>query len=466
MHLQRDHYKVFFDTSREGMYVTTREGYFVDANLAFCQMLGYTRLEVLRRHVEDILALPLERRRFRHEIEANGAVSGFRIKLLNKAAEELACQIHAVVLRDFEGEVDGYIGVVRPLKTTPALEGFALALRGSQDGLWEWDVKKNTVEYSPRWKAILGYSSFELTDSLSEWLDRVHPEDAVAVRQAIQVYGKGEGPALSAYFRMRNKADEYQWMLVRGVGEFDENGKMVRLGGSLSNITAHIKMVESLKTQEEELEHMNETLAHDKALLARFFSGDVLGRILAGGAAATKETLGPAAVLQVKVNRIAGLWDQVGTSPYAAFLNELLTDLMDLVYGRGASVNKILGDTLLITVGAPLAQDDDLERAVELAQEILEYRRTFNDVRPDWLTEELKFSLGLSWGEVFSGTLGSVHRLEYTLVGTPVTRAGLLQQTAEKLGLGLLIDDSVKEATGLRFPLVPSPVKGVWTIES
>ncbi|NNM66501.1 MAG: PAS domain S-box protein, partial [Spirochaetales bacterium] len=56
MFLQRDHYKVFFDTSREGMYITTREGYFVDANPAFCQMLGFSRLEVLRQHVEDVLA--------------------------------------------------------------------------------------------------------------------------------------------------------------------------------------------------------------------------------------------------------------------------------------------------------------------------------------------------------------------------------------------------------------------------
>src|SRR5688572_24663588 len=105
MQLQRDHYKVFFDTSREGMYITTREGYFIDANLSFCQLLGYTRIEVLRRHVEDTLALPMERRRFRHEIEANGAVSGFRMKFLTKSGEELACQIHAVVLRDFMGEV-------------------------------------------------------------------------------------------------------------------------------------------------------------------------------------------------------------------------------------------------------------------------------------------------------------------------------------------------------------------------
>lgn len=467
MQLQRDHYKVFFDTSREGMYITTREGYFIDANLPFCQLLGYTRIEVLRRHVEDTLALPMERRRFRHEIEANGAVSGFRIKMLTKTGEELPCQINAVVLRDFEGEVDGYIGMVRPLRSQSESQLFDLAMRGSQDGLWEWDLRRNEVEYSARWKALLGYASFELSRGLGEWFDRVHPEDITAVKQAIQTYIKGEAPAASAYFRMRNKAGDYLWMLVRAVGEFDENGKCQKLAGSLSNITAHIKMVENLKTQEEQLEHANEALTHDKALLARYFSGDVLARILQEGTNATRESLGNAAILQIKVGHILGYWKGVGNATYAGFLNDLLTDLMDLTYGRGGSVNKILGDTLLISFGAPLAQPDDLEKAVGLAKEILEYRTTFNDVRPSWLPDDLEFSIGMGWGEVFSGTLGSVHRVEYTLVGLPVARAGLLQQTAEKAKLRLLVDDPVKQGLGLRFPFAAAPgLRGVWTLEN
>jgi PAS domain S-box-containing protein len=466
MTLQRDHYKVFFDTSREGMYATTKEGYFLDANLAFCQLLGYQRIELLRLPVEDILALPMERRRFRHEIDANGAVSGFRIKLLTKAGDELPSQINAVVLRDFQGEVDGYIGMVRPLRAAPEIQQFGLALRGSQDGLWEWDLRRNEVDYSSRWKALLGYASFELSRGVGEWLDRVHPEDSVAVCQAIQTYVKGDGPAFSAYFRMKNKAGDYLWMLARAVGDFDENGKCLRLAGSLSNITAHIKMVEALKVQEEQLEHINQSLVHDKALLTRYFSGDVLSRILSGGGAQTKEALGDAAILQVRINRVEGLWQQVGTAVYAGFLNDLLTDLMDLAYGKGGSVNKILGDTLLISFGAPLAQDDDLTRAVVLAREFLDYRKTFNAGRPDWLAADLEFSMGLAWGEVFSGTLGSVHRIEYTLVGAPVSRADLLQHAAERARVPLLVDRAVKEACGTAFDFrTAAGFRDLWTLD-
>ncbi|NNM53859.1 MAG: PAS domain-containing protein [Spirochaetales bacterium] len=460
MYLYRDHYKVFFDTSREGMYITTKEGYFIDANPSFCQMLSFTKLEILRRHVDDILALPMERRRFRSEIDSSGAVTAFRIKLRDKRGEEVACSISAVVLRDFEGNIDGYIGMVRlvkPQTLSPEeaeAQHFSLALRGSHDGVWNWDLKRGEVQFSSRWKALLGYSSYELSNSIFEWFDRVHPEDMNQLKQGIQSCIVGTTPALSTYFRMKNRSDEFLWMMVRAVGDFDENGKCTSLAGSLSNITAHMKLLE--------------TLTKDKAVLSRYFSGDMLSQLLQTGSSRLKETSGKAAILVLKVLNVHELWQTLGSTAYAEFLNELLTDLMDLVYGHRGSVNKILGDTLLVSFGCPLSDEDDLERAVECARELVGYLQTFNDVRPEFLSERLELALGLAWGDVFSATLGSVHRLEYTLVGQPVHRATKLQQLSEKLKVPLLLDDSVRQKFPLRFPFVSAAegFPGVWTLSS
>ncbi len=446
MYLYRDHYKVFFDTSREGMYITTKEGYFIDANPSFCQMLSFTKLELLRRHVDDILALPMERRRFRSEIESSGAVTAFRIKLKDKRGSELACSLSAVVLRDFEGAVDGYIGMVRLVKTQnlsaeeAEAQRFSLALRGSHDGVWHWDLKRGEVHYSSRWKALLGYASYELSSSIFEWFDRVHPDDLNQLKQGIQSCISGQSPVLSTYIRMKNRAEEFLWMMVRAVGEFDENGKCLALAGSLTNITAHMKVLE--------------TLTKDKAVLSRYFSGDMLAQLLQTGNSKLRETSGKAAILQVKILGVQNLWHNLGAPVYAEFLNDLLTDMMDLVYGHKGSVNKILGETLLISFGCPLSDENDLERAVECARELLDYRQTFNDVRPDFLPKGLNLAVGLSWGEVFSATLGSVHRLEYTLVGRPVQRAAQLQQLAERDSVPLFIDSSVYEAFPLRFPFI------------
>ena len=229
-------------------------------------------------------------------------------------------------------------------------------------------------------------------------------------------------------------------MMVRAVGEFDENGKCLALAGSLTNITAHMKVLE--------------TLTKDKAVLSRYFSGDMLAQLLQTGNSKLRETSGKAAILQVKILGVQNLWHNLGAPVYAEFLNDLLTDMMDLVYGHKGSVNKILGETLLISFGCPLSDENDLERAVECARELLDYRQTFNDVRPDFLPKGLNLAVGLSWGEVFSATLGSVHRLEYTLVGRPVQRAAQLQQLAERDSVPLFIDSSVYEAFPLRFPFI------------
>ena len=56
-------------------------------------------------------------------------------------------------------------------------ERYALAARGTNDGLWDWDLRTQRVYFSPRWKAMLGYGESEIGDSPDEWLSRVHKED-------------------------------------------------------------------------------------------------------------------------------------------------------------------------------------------------------------------------------------------------------------------------------------------------
>lgn len=341
----------------------------------------------------------------------------------------------------------------------PEAQGFALALRGANDGLWDWDVQRGTARFSARWKALLGYGPTELSTSINEWFDRLHPDDEVQVKQALSLFLKGGSPVFHAWFRLKTKTGEWLWMMARAQGEFDKKGHCLRLGGSLSNVTAHIKMVENLRSSEERLTQLTATLATDKALLSRYFSGDMLAAIFEDGKPGPKASCGPAAVLQIHINRISGGWARIGVAKYAAFINELVTDLMDLVYGHRGSVNKILGDTLLATFGAPLAGEDDNAQALACAAEIRRYLTTYNDVRPDFLRQELSVSAGLSCGEVFSATLGSVHRLEYTVAGPPVDKAALLQRQAAKAGLFLLVDPQLA-GTALPPGLSLQPARG------
>jgi diguanylate cyclase (GGDEF)-like protein/PAS domain S-box-containing protein len=125
-------------------------------------------------------------------------------------------------------------------------ERYALSARGANDGLWVWDLRGDEVYYSPRWKSMLGYREDEIGDSPDEWLERVHPDDAVLLRSAIQRHLRGETPHLESEHRMRCRDGEYRWMLSRGLAVRDGGGTPVRFAGSQTDVTERKLAVERL----------------------------------------------------------------------------------------------------------------------------------------------------------------------------------------------------------------------------
>lgn len=149
-------------------------------------------------------------------------------------------------------------------------ERFELAVRGSSDGLWDWNLISDEVYYAPRLKEMLGYSEHEdLEPRFSQFATRFHPDERDDVFQAIQEHYE-QRTVLDVACRMRTKANDYRWFRSRGQAIWDENGKPVRMAGSLSDITDQIvadcrRNVRLAVTQ---------TLAHASSI------GEAAGRIL------------------------------------------------------------------------------------------------------------------------------------------------------------------------------------------
>ena len=134
-------------------------------------------------------------------------------------------------------------------------ERYSVAVRGANDGVWDWDLDKNKVYYSQRWKKILGYNDDEITSSPAEWLDRIHPNDFKQVREDLAAHQEGYTPHFVSEHRLKHKNGAYRWVLVRGLAVRTEGKKAHRLAGSLTDITAR-------KSAEERLLHdaMHDTL--------------------------------------------------------------------------------------------------------------------------------------------------------------------------------------------------------------
>ena len=116
-------------------------------------------------------------------------------------------------------------------------ERYALAARGANDGLWDWNLKTNDIYLSPRWKSMLGYEETEMANTSEEWFKRIHPEDVNKVNESIAAHLEGLTPHYESEHRMLHQNGTYCWVLSRGVAVRDGGGKVIRLAGSQTDIT-------------------------------------------------------------------------------------------------------------------------------------------------------------------------------------------------------------------------------------
>jgi diguanylate cyclase (GGDEF)-like protein/PAS domain S-box-containing protein len=116
-------------------------------------------------------------------------------------------------------------------------ERHALALRGANDGIWDWDVDTDHVFFSARWKSMLGYAEHEVGETRGEWLGRVHPDDRSALMQALDAHLTGPNEHFEFEHRIQHRDGAYRWMLTRGVAVRDIHGHATRVVGSQTDVS-------------------------------------------------------------------------------------------------------------------------------------------------------------------------------------------------------------------------------------
>jgi PAS domain S-box-containing protein len=114
---------------------------------------------------------------------------------------------------------------------------YLLALRGSQDGLWEWQLASGAVHLSPRWKSMLGFESQQLPDTLAAWRERVHPDDRAGFEAALQRHLQGTDPRLDHELRLLHSDGGVRHVLSRGVAIRGDDGSPERMVGLDTDVT-------------------------------------------------------------------------------------------------------------------------------------------------------------------------------------------------------------------------------------
>lgn len=121
------------------------------------------------------------------------------------------------------------------LRTTEAR--YLLALRASQDGMWEWDLDAGAVQLSPRWKAMLGFEAHELGDDLAAWRGRIHPDDRGGFEQALARHLDDARTPLDHEMRLLHKDGSVRHVVSRGVAIRRDGRAPGRLIGVDTDVT-------------------------------------------------------------------------------------------------------------------------------------------------------------------------------------------------------------------------------------
>ncbi|MEL7035689.1 MAG: EAL domain-containing protein [Cyanobacteria bacterium J06592_8] len=116
-------------------------------------------------------------------------------------------------------------------------ERWKLALQGSNDGIWDWNLRTQEIFLSPRAKEMLGYEEHEITNHFTEWEKRIHPGDRERVLRAIQNHLEQHTPDYSTEHRIRCKNGRYKWVLHRGQALWNEIGDPIRMVGSQTDLS-------------------------------------------------------------------------------------------------------------------------------------------------------------------------------------------------------------------------------------
>ena len=111
-------------------------------------------------------------------------------------------------------------------------------------------------------------------------------------------------------------------------------------------------------------------------------------------------------------------------------LNEYFSEMIDIVFKHNGTLDKIIGDELMVVFGAPLAADDDTERALNTAVEMQNKIKELNDIRKQRGEDPVLVGAGINKGFVVSGNIGSRDMMDYTVIGDTVNLGSRLCSAA------------------------------------
>lgn len=226
-------------------------------------LLGYSSHEVIGVKTPELFHLPEEitlrasQLNARLEAEIDGVEALFEMAkrgkydsrewtYVRKDGSRFPTQLVVTPMLDVEGVITGFLMIGTDIsqikKAEQALfeseQRWQFALEGAGDGVWDWNLEKQSIYISPRSKAILGYDDDDIPNIVRGWQYLIHPDDKEKYAEYLDLHLKNKTDIYLNEYRARCKNGEYKWLMDRGkVVRRDENYTALRIIGTHSDIS-------------------------------------------------------------------------------------------------------------------------------------------------------------------------------------------------------------------------------------
>lgn len=253
---------------------------------------------------------------------------------------------------------------------------FSLAVAGSNDGIWDWNIVKDEAYFSPRWQEMLGAmnDTSGAGSKIADWYRRIHPDDHEKSLLELDkcLYGDDEYFALE--HRLQKKTGDYIWVLMRGKVSRNSAAEAVRMTGSLSDITDR-------KLQESTIEHQ---ALHDS--MTDLPNRAVLQDRLQHAIHIAERQHEPLAVLMIDLDRFKEINDTLGHQAGDTVLQEVAARLSKTLR-KSDTVARFGGDEFAIILLAT-----DTVKVIPLVNHI------FKALEPPVVIDQVSLNIDASIG--------------------------------------------------------------------
>ncbi len=455
-------FRTLFEEATDSIFLTDLQARILNVNGAACALTGYTRDELTAMNVAEIV-FAADIPRIAAEIArlAGGQAMKSEWQLRRKDGTPATIEVTSRLLPD--GQIQAFARDVTErrvadLALRESKSRLQEAVRAGGVGLWDWDLLTSTVSYSSEWKQQFGYQDHEISESLDEWLTRIHPDDAGWLRERVHEFVNGDARDFEVQFRFRHKKGHYRQVLAHGSKIVDAHGRAVRVLGSNIDVTErHDLQAQFLQAQKmESVGRLAGGIAHDFNNLLTVINGMADLAIMAVDEdAPIRSELNE---IRLAGDRAARLTRQLLALSRQQILKPEVLNLASVVAQMQSMLQRLLGEDVELGMNLPADLASIKADPGQIEQVILNLAINARDAMPDGGTLTIE-TRHVDLDAAFAASHPSVVPGPHVLLEVTDTGIGMDEATRDRIFEPFFTTKAPGKGTGLGLPTIYGIVK-------